>query len=578
MERSRRKKQIKQNEEMIKKSILKIIVILIIVGLNWTGLLAVGKTLAYFFDNENSNANIYQASILDFSLTSSNLNKFIGLTEKLFLGSVLTDSGSLDFQYTVASEKISGSDDFCNALELEAELNGIEKHDDGLMSFDVLVSTMLGSWSFGIKLPVTATNISHGETCEVDLVFKGWQTDVATYEDGGFSDEERIHLKFTSRMVVLNEFLPNPNGLVPDYGFDFGEDSDSKPQGEWVELYNNSDVNHDLAGWYIWDASGDDLNKIFITNLNTQPAATIILGNSWLVVYMNKAVLDNTGDTVKLFNDSDTLIDSYAYTGDNDYCEIKPTPGGENTTTTTGTCGGVPPNKSYARIPDGIGYWVDPVPTPGGPNRLIEEEIRELESEEIVELEQEELLSELTDELIEQPVEELVEEPISDEVEEPVVEEEPIIEEEPAEEISVIEGESIGEEVTTEENQEQGGIIEKINEIIDEVIDEIVEEIMPDEEIGDEVVSEPEVPVIEDILIIEEASADEIPVFEEQPAVVPGNSSSNPDGAAGSLSDGGSGDGGSDTSGSLGSSSPAEGTGESSGGSDVDAGGESVSE
>jgi hypothetical protein len=28
--------------------------------------------------------------------------------------------------------------------------------------------------------------------------------------------------------------------------------------------------------------------------------------------------------------------------------------------------------KSFARIPDGTGNWVDPIPTPGGPNRLEE--------------------------------------------------------------------------------------------------------------------------------------------------------------------------------------------------------------
>jgi len=603
---------------MIKKSILKILILLIIIGLNWTGFLAVGKTLAYFFDNENSNANTYQASTLDFSLTSSNLNKFIGLTEKLFLGSVLTNSGSLAFQYTVASEKISGSDDFCNALELEAELNWVEKHNDTLMSFDVLASTTLGSWSFEIKLPVTATNIFHGETCEVDLVFKGWQTDVATYEDGGFSDEERIHLKFTSRMIVLNEFLPNPSGLVPDYGFDFGEDGDSKPQGEWVELYNNSDVNHDLAGWYIWDASGDNLNKISITNLNTQTATTIILGNSWLVVYMNKEVFDNTGDTVKLFDSADALIDSYTYIADNDYCEIEPTPGDENATNTTGSCGGVPPNKSYARIPDGIGYWVDPIPTPGGPNILeleiinqeeaieeeppvneeepsineeppVEEEEPPTEEEPLVEKEpvvdeepatEEELIGEETPPAEEQITNEETTETsgeITEDVVDEGVEEEPIVEEPPiTEEGPVVEEEPAEEEVTTEENQEEGGIIEEINEIIDEVIDAIVDEIMPAEETGDELVSEPEVPavpVIEDALIIEEAPADETPAVEEQPAMVPD------DGSSPSPQDGmgeGSGDGGGDTSGSSDSSSPTEGAGESSG--DSGDTGDSVSE
>ncbi|XOB41684.1 MAG: TasA family protein [Candidatus Nealsonbacteria bacterium] len=177
-----------------------------------------------------------------------------------------------------------------------------------------------------------------------------------------------------------------------------------------------------------------------------------------------------------------------------------------------------------------------------------------IEEEELV-TEDEELDSE---EVIENAAEEIpvIEEEPTEEEENPPVEEEPSIteEEEPP---------PTEEEPPTEENQEQGGIIEEINEIIDEVIDEIVEEIMPDEEIGDEVVSEAEAPIIDEALIIEEASADEIPAVDEQPATVPDDSSSTQDGVGENSSDGGSGDGGDgDTSGSLDSSGPAEGASE----------------
>jgi hypothetical protein len=48
---------------------------------------------------------------------------------------------------------------------------------------------------------------------------------------------------------------------------------------------------------------------------------------------------------------------------------MQPTPGGVNNTTGNGGCGIVPPNKSFARIPDGVGPWVDPIPTPGEQNK-----------------------------------------------------------------------------------------------------------------------------------------------------------------------------------------------------------------
>ncbi|MEA1929664.1 MAG: lamin tail domain-containing protein [Patescibacteria group bacterium] len=166
--------------------------------------------------------------------------------------------------------------------------------------------------------------------------------------------------------VVLNEFLPRPRG--EDYGFDFGNDSSVMPQGEWVELYNNGDQVYDLSGWYVWDASSDENNKIMITVANTVPAATEIAPHDWLVVYLNQAVMNNNGDEIRLYDGADELVDAHSYSGGN-YCEQEPTPGeGNDTGPSEEECNAVPPNKSYARIPDGVGAWVDPVPTPGAPN------------------------------------------------------------------------------------------------------------------------------------------------------------------------------------------------------------------
>lgn len=175
--------------------------------------------------------------------------------------------------------------------------------------------------------------------------------------------------------VVLNEFLPRPdNG--PN-GLNLGNDSSDMPLGEWVELYNNGDVKIDLSGWYIADASGGLGNQQAVVGLtNTQPATTTIPAHGWLVVYFNKAVLNNTGDSIFLYTNTNVLIDSYSYDNPSDFCENEPTPTDTNASSTpsAGSCSGsqVAPNKSYARIPDGTGAWVDPIPTPGAPNMLEE--------------------------------------------------------------------------------------------------------------------------------------------------------------------------------------------------------------
>ncbi|MBU0546874.1 lamin tail domain-containing protein [Patescibacteria group bacterium] len=333
--------------------------------------------------------------------------------------------------------------------------------------------------------------------------------------------------------VVLNEFLPNPEGFAYDY--DFGSDDSTMPQGEWVELYNNGETSQNIDGWYIWDASSNDLNKVLITDLNTYPATTIIPGNGWLVVYMNKAVLDNTGDTVKLFDDSDTLIDSYIYMDDNDYCEIEPTPGDENTTDTSGSCESVPPNKSYARIPDGIGSWIDPIPTPGRPNILDNENVifETIIPESNEEITNNEIL--LVEEKLE-PEDKLIiidnlflgsspqlfldfqldEEPIFEE-ETPIIEEELITEEPTVEELHVVEETPVVEELIIEEAPV---VIEETSIVEESIIEEPI--VVEETPIVEESVIE-EIPVIEESIIEEPLVVEETPIIEEAPAVAPEN-------------------------------------------------------
>jgi len=167
----------------------------------------------------------------------------------------------------------------------------------------------------------------------------------------------------------LNEMLPNPDGK-------FGDDADDAPLGEWIELYNNSATqNIDINGWYILDKAGNKVN-ILLNNtydFSIMASSTIIKPHGWLVVFMNKSFLNNTeNEIVTLYDKSGVEQDTYSYDLTADYCHLKPTEGETNdekgTGIGSGCTGGVPGNKSYARIPDGTGDWVDPIPTPGTTN------------------------------------------------------------------------------------------------------------------------------------------------------------------------------------------------------------------
>ena len=76
---------------MIKKSVSKILVVLILIGLNWTGISAIGQTIAYFNDNENSNNNLFQATMFDFSVTNRHIENFIGMEAHMLAATAVAD-------------------------------------------------------------------------------------------------------------------------------------------------------------------------------------------------------------------------------------------------------------------------------------------------------------------------------------------------------------------------------------------------------------------------------------------------------------------------------------------------------
>ncbi|MCH7604784.1 lamin tail domain-containing protein [Patescibacteria group bacterium] len=191
----------------------------------------------------------------------------------------------------------------------------------------------------------------------------------AVLEGSGEETEEPVEPKKHGN-VVLNEIMPNPEG----------DDSQPGLDGEWIELYNLEDYPVDLKGWYL-ELASDPENMLVITGVDTHTSGTIIgkngSGSEWLVVFVEETILNNVGDTISLYDLSNKLQDSHTYSAfADDADEDTNESGGESNEETLGieTLGNE--GKSTARIPDGTGEWIDPVPTPGGPNKL-EEDVEE---------------------------------------------------------------------------------------------------------------------------------------------------------------------------------------------------------
>ena len=108
--------------------------------------------------------------------------------------------------------------------------------------------------------------------------------------------------------VVINELLPNPIS---------GED--------WVELYNVGIESIDLNGWYLRDEA--------TTHIKDFSSSTVVAPGAFLAVDVGTR-LNKEKDTVMLYNNTDTSLDSQLYTAN---------PGD---------------GVSVGRYPDGSSTWV----------------------------------------------------------------------------------------------------------------------------------------------------------------------------------------------------------------------------
>ncbi len=92
--------------------------------------------------------------------------------------------------------------------------------------------------------------------------------------------------------MVINEFLPNP----------VGKDAD----GEWIELFNNSNAAANIDGLQIKDASG----RIFYLKGVIKPGEYLVLDYK-----TTKIPLNNDGETLFLYDQNNRLLDKAEYSG-----------------------------------------------------------------------------------------------------------------------------------------------------------------------------------------------------------------------------------------------------------------------
>ena len=314
-------------------------------------------TNAYFNDTENSMGNTFTAGTLDFHLNpSTDFTPLpLGKGETTSTLIALVNDGSLSFQYTASITAVTGDSDLCNYLTLQVDLNGDSVYSDSISGFSAAAGNYVdpSAWNFVVTLPSGADDSLQDKTCNFKLTFSGWQEDLLPTQ--GFNATKQISVAISSGNwtiappaptvpdMVLNEILPHPDSsaIYP-------------ANKEFVELYNNASTSIDVVGWKISEISGSSESFHTIVASSTGASQMEPYGGSTVInsgqpiaimFYGSASYLNDGGDTVRLYDSLGVLQDTFTYTSSSE-------------------------GKSIARIPDGTGDWIDPIPTPGEPNEM----------------------------------------------------------------------------------------------------------------------------------------------------------------------------------------------------------------
>lgn len=295
--------------------------------------------LANYEDNEISGENTFATGSVDIELAVS--------------GSADTRAVEIVNQSSIAETELSlsgapGVGDLCSALTLSVTSGSVSQSGPASGGFG-LVAPLGSTLSVEVgAVSATPETLLTGE-CTLALSADAYLSGMGVGQ--GLTDHEVGSLTFSAADVYVPPAPPSPAGCANADTCvvlnEFLPDPATGPNDEFIELYNNSTTqSFDLTGWSVSEfAAANEKFYILGTNpsITVAPASFIIPPQGFLVVYLNGAKLNNGGDTVSLYNAGNTQIDTFTYTS-----------------SVSG--------KSIARIPDGTGPWVDPVPNPGEPN------------------------------------------------------------------------------------------------------------------------------------------------------------------------------------------------------------------
>ncbi|MCR4275553.1 MAG: hypothetical protein NUV83_02260 [Candidatus Wolfebacteria bacterium] len=212
------------------------------------------RTFAVFNDSDSLLANSLAAGTLEFSVNSGGELLFDlkpGESQKKDI--IITNNGTLNFQYNVVVENVSDNGNLCDKIQSSVDLNGSPVYSGSLMNFtsgDIVFTPNEQRWTFNVSLPSESDNLEN-KTCQFKFVFNGRQDNLPS--GFGFSDTQNIQSNFQANYCDHS----NGNDHNPHYKHKGDEDdNDEKNEGD-CEHHNN----HNGGGGHKEDGDENEENN-----------------------------------------------------------------------------------------------------------------------------------------------------------------------------------------------------------------------------------------------------------------------------------------------------------------------------
>ena len=263
--------------------------------------------------------NSYLLALSDFTETAPTISTI----------SLSNETPAIDETITISASVADGSTVYLGyRIETIAPFTRVQMYDDGEhddgSANDGTYGTDLEINNSELQYYIYAENDNAGKFSPERAQYEYYTITATTSSDSATSE------------LVINEFMASNETTVTDQDGEYDD---------WIELYNNSDEDISLSGYFLSD-DGDDLSLWAFPD-------TTISANGYLIVWADKdedqvglhadLKLSSSGETLYLSNSDTTIVDEVSF--------------GEQTD-----------DISYGRYPNGTGSFVQMTPTFGSEN------------------------------------------------------------------------------------------------------------------------------------------------------------------------------------------------------------------